>query len=128
MPITCEWDNAAHTVIRWTYASLWTIDDLLAADAIMNDLLESVDHPVGVLFTVMEDSELPKGILGRFNQFADTSGLSHPNVAMMIIVGLTGLPRRMADIFSKLYRHRDIVVVDSVDEAYDLFKERHLLL
>lgn len=103
MGITILWDNEEKTIIRYVYEGRWVWDDLHHARVQVHEMLNTVNHPVGIIVDVRESTLVPNGALSQGRQFATTSPTTHPNEGRTIIVGANTFLRSMYDLFRKIY-------------------------
>ena len=68
MPVTVEWDDAAHTIVRYTFAGDWEWEDFLALREQVDVMLDSVEQPVGVILHIPDLKALPPNIYSRVGE------------------------------------------------------------
>ncbi len=61
MKIDVNWQNAAHTIVRWTFHANWTIEDLHAAFDASSHLMCEQAHPVAMIL----DAQIAGGVKGN---------------------------------------------------------------
>lgn len=65
MGVTVEWDNAQHTILRYTFTGQWTWEEFAAAFAEARALAKPVRHPVYYILDVRAMTAMPSGALAR---------------------------------------------------------------
>ena len=65
MPITVSFDNPEHTVLRWDFDGIWTVDDWYASTRRALELRSTVlDNPcVPAIFDLSRSAQVPVGML-----------------------------------------------------------------
>lgn len=129
MAMTVEWDNDAKTILCLCYEARWDWDDFTAAEAAMQRLLDSVDHPVDLIFDVSSGSFPPPGAMARFREVTDNP---HPNVRYLVFVGpglvvrfLQSLIRIMNALYGDSFNIPPFSFTESMNEARLLLQTRN---
>jgi len=123
MGITVVWDNPEQTILRYIYNGQWNLDNFYQALQESRNMMDTVDHRVGLIIDVQNSKLVPNGVLSH----GKNVGLhKHPNQGKSIIVGASGFVRTLFDVYKKVYR-------TSFDEAAYAFSAtlddaRNLLL
>lgn len=120
MPIKVEWVNQQRTIIHYNVIGNWTWDDYKAANAITDDMVKSVDHPVALICDFSFSTAIPPRMLSNIGRSLRQK--RSPNVSHIVTVGITGLLRNLTDVLSTLYptATADIIHAHSIDHAYRL--------
>ena len=100
MAIRVTWEDENQQVILNIYEGMWTLDDFYAAVQKSQQLFDSVDHKVNVIFDVRQSSTFPKGFMGAIGTL---SKKPHPNTGVMVIVGGNAFMRAFYDVFTRVY-------------------------
>lgn len=83
--ISVNWENESHTLIRWEFEKGWKWAEVYEARKVFDQLLNSVPHPVDVIFN-MNNTPLPFGdALQNFKAVG-----MHPNKNMRLMVVVKG--------------------------------------
>jgi hypothetical protein len=99
MKITVAWDNPEQTIIRYDFAQGWTWEDLFAAVAEDDSLMDSVDHDVHIIFNV-QDASVPPNPLSRLRGL---SGQINPKLGLLVVVATDAWFHRVTEIFYSVY-------------------------
>jgi hypothetical protein len=125
MGITIGWHNDDKNIILLTYTRPWDWTDFEAAAKEMIELLDSVNHPVDMIFDIRKAGAPPQGALKRFREVAETN---HPNGRWLVFVGGGSIVMRFLDLFTRLYGLTRNVpyfrFVYSMEEALKLIARR----
>lgn len=117
MPITVEWDNPQHTIIRAVFNGKWDADSLhhLITDA--RDMVTSVLHPVDCILDFTHSASSPTSALAIL-QGLDVWRVQ--NERLVIIVNANGYIKTLCNIGRKLapltFQH--LTFVDRLTDAY----------
>jgi hypothetical protein len=127
MSATVNWHNPQKTALRFTLNGTLRLDELRAARLAGDQLLDTVAHPVVVVFDFRDASALAMGTLGRLKPEVDQP--HHPNTAhLMIYIGLnhllTTLWAIVKRLYPQLYAGREIRFVHTLEEA-DILIEKY---
>ena len=127
MGITAEWINDEKTILHQFYAGEWTWDDYEASIRERTAMLDSVDHKVDVITDVSE-MIVPKDALANLSKITASSAFTHPNMGLLVIVGASRFVQIMSNIAVKFggIKAGKIVVVPTLEEAYEVVKEQQL--
>jgi len=101
MGITVIWDNPEQTIIRFIYDGAWNLDNFYHALQESRDLMDKVDHRVGLIIDVQNSKLVPNGVLSHGK---NVSLRKHANQGKSIIVGASGFVRTLFDVYKKVYR------------------------
>lgn len=125
MGVEVEWDNAAKTVIRFSYAGRWTWDEMYRAVDTSTALIDSVPHPIAMIIDMSESAGVPPGAMTHGRAIQQRA---HPHVVMQVTVNAGGFVMSMARAFSKLYgtltQSNMTHFASSVDEARALIIQK----
>lgn len=118
-----EWDDESHSVMRVTYQSGWTWDDMEANLSTEAQMLDSVDHRVDVIAD-FRGTDLPFGAFSRLPKIAQSPPYTHRNSGMMVMVASPGFIQEVVAIYKRLYGHADkLIVVHDLDAARKLIAD-----
>ncbi|MEP6984181.1 MAG: hypothetical protein ABI970_01185 [Chloroflexota bacterium] len=101
MGITVIWDNPEQTILRYVYNGQWNLDNFYQALQESRDMMDKVDHRVGLIIDVQNSKLVPNGVLSHGKNVALRK---HPNQGKSIIVGASGFVRTLFDVYKKVYR------------------------
>jgi hypothetical protein len=120
MPITVEWANTKHTVIHYRFLGDWTWDDYDAANQITTDLLDRVDHAVNLICDFTASTAIPPRVLSNVGRSLRQKRPG--NLDQIVVVGVNGLLRNLADVLSTLYptATAHIIFAHTLDHALRL--------
>ncbi len=99
MKITVAWDNPERTIIRYDFADGWTWEDLFAAVAEDDSLMDTVDHTVHLIFNVQDTSAPPNPL----SKMRGLSGQISPQLGLLVVVGSDAWFHRVTEIFYSVY-------------------------
>jgi hypothetical protein len=120
MGITVLWDNDEQTAIRYVLDGTWTWEDMRAAIATSNAMLEQANRKIDFLYDMTHSDGIPNGILSHLRSLV---GREQPNTGRQLIVGAkksvtTAMARRLLSIVEKVYgANWQIAFADTLDEA-----------
>ncbi|MGB1288294.1 MAG: hypothetical protein ACPG7F_17295, partial [Aggregatilineales bacterium] len=95
MSIDVTWDTDAKTVLMVSYEKPWTWDEFNQAIDDVQMLLDSVNHPVHMIFDIRGAGFPPQGAMQRFRR---TTQINHPNVDLLIYIAPSMLARFIGTI------------------------------
>jgi hypothetical protein len=118
MIIDTEWDNDQKTVMRVTYHTDWTWDDLVHNLPTEKAFLDSVNHRVDVIAD-FRNTELPPGAVSHLPRIANSPPYTHANAGMVVMVGSPFFMEEVVDIYRKVYGQaaQKLHLVASVEAA-----------
>jgi len=102
MSINVVWDNPEQSIVRFIYNGQWNLDDFYHALQESRDMMDTVNHRVGIIIDVQNSKLVPNGVLSHGK---NVSLRKHPNQAKSIIVGASGFVRTLFDVYKKVYRN-----------------------
>jgi hypothetical protein len=82
-PVIIEWENDAHTIIRFTLRQRWMWADVRAAKMQIDSMMCTVNHKVNLIVSNEQTNWMP----GNFN--VNVLGIIrniHPNMGLLIVV------------------------------------------
>ena len=101
MGITVVWDNPEQTILRYIYNGQWNLDNFYIALQESRDMMDTVNHRVGLIIDVQNSKLVPNGVLSHGKNVALRK---HPNQGLSVIVGASGFVRTLFDVYKKVYR------------------------
>ena len=101
MSIMVVWDNPEKTIMRFIYNGQWSMDNFYQALQESHDLMNTVDHRVGLIIDVQNSKLVPNGVLSHGK---NVTLRKHPNQGKNVIVGASGFIRTLFDVYKKVYR------------------------
>ena len=101
MSITVIWDNPEQTIIRYVYNGQWNLDNFYHALQESREMMDTVNHRVGLIIDVQNSKLVPNGVLSHGK---NVSLRKHPNQGKSIIVGASGFVRTLFDVYKRVYR------------------------
>jgi hypothetical protein len=113
MDITIEWDNPEHTIIRYTFASHWTIEEFFEAFPVADHMIRlSTTRVIGIIIDDSREIVPPKGAMNAYKQTVRSGKLP------IVFVGASMASRSMMEILHKAYHsQRPMYYVSTLDEA-----------
>jgi hypothetical protein len=115
-PVIVEWENEAHTIIRFSLRQRWMWSDVHAAKAQIDGMMSTVDHKVNLIVSTEHGNWMP----GNFNQnVLDIIRDIHPNMGLLVIVSSNMLFEQLFRLFVTLNGGVpfEFIFVQSVDAA-----------
>lgn len=127
MGISPQWDNGAKTVILAAIEDEWNWDDAYAIIRQINQMIESVNHRVDLIFgdrTPHKGRIPPNAVTHWHNAYRSLP----PNAGLIVIVGGDPFVRALLNAVIKLARasHR-IQMVSTLEEARALVRHRQVV-
>jgi len=101
MGITVVWDNPEQTIVRYIYNGQWNLDNFYQALQESREMMDKVDHRVGLIIDVQNSKLVPNGVLSHGKNVALRK---HSNQGLSVIVGASGFVRTLFDVYKKVYR------------------------
>lgn len=127
MPVTVEWANEEHTLVHMKLIGRWTWTEVYTKSDEGWDMLETVNHKVGVIMDFRESLGVPTAGITHARSMI---GRRHPNTGLTVFVGANSLVLRMWRIFvqlnARLRAEQEFVFADTIDEAREILL-RHLI-
>lgn len=101
MPITVDWDDEAHTIIRYTFQSPWTWAEYRAAIDRAWELARSVDHPTDTITDMSNSRLVPDNVFRNARQ----SMVEIPeSTRTVVIVGAGLLAEALIAVMRRIYK------------------------
>ena len=124
MSINVQWDNEAHTLVRWDFIGTWDWNDFLAAQKASNDLIKSVPHTVDIISDVSQSQALPPGAIGRFRTYRRDDP---DNAGRVVLVGASNYIKTIVEIFRGMFPNTggNFTFADSLEEARSALTSKH---
>ena len=116
MPITFEWDNDEHTILKFVYKDPVTVAEIRQLSEGVEPMLDSVSHRVVSISDATRVTRLPDDLLASYPLLARGRGFQHPNLVATIIVMNNNLFESLLTIYGKLYGK--LIVTHNFEEAY----------
>ena len=122
MGIMVAWDNDEKTIIRYTYSSRWTWNELYAALDEQAALQATVSHDVAILIDVRNVHLVPEGFISHVKRVGERVP---KNTSARVVVSNSPFLKSLFLLASKLFPHitHDIQFVATIEEAYALLPE-----
>jgi hypothetical protein len=115
MSIVVNWDDDAHTIIRWDFAEKWSWDDFHEAFGTSMEMGQYSAHRIDVLANATQSPHMPLGTLSEFRRLDEHLP---PPVKLIVVAGSSPFTRSMIELFGKIYRAQSWRTAKSVDEAH----------
>ena len=123
--IITEWDDDSKTIMRVTYQSGWTWDDLDGNMLVEQQMLNSVDYKVDVIAD-FRGTRLPPGAISRLPRIAQSPPYTHPNSGAMVMVGSPAFMEEVVGVYKRVYgQAAKLTMVHDLDEARALIAQKH---
>jgi len=103
MPVTVNWDNEEKTIIRYDIIEPWTWDEMWVALEKDDELIDSIDHIVHLLFNGEAIKVFPGNPIGHLRMFASKT---RQPLGLIVIVGPNVWIHTIVSLFSKLLPRR----------------------
>jgi hypothetical protein len=125
MPIRADWDNEAHTIIRYHVQGPWELEEYGKANFHTWSMIESVRHPVSVIVDFTDAHGFPRNLLS----FASTTNSQiHPRqhliVGVRISPYLQTIVRLAVRVFPKL--GHNLFFTQTLAEAYEIIQKHQV--
>jgi hypothetical protein len=119
MGIHVEWDNQDHTTIRQIFDQHWTWDDFYATKHRVDEMIDAVHHPVGLILEMPFNVVIPPNALSSGKHSIDTE---HPHLYRIVIVSTNQLLQTLYDLFGKVYplATQHVYMVEDMDKAREI--------
>lgn len=119
MGITVLWDNPEQTIIRYAFDRQWTWNDFYAAKTQTDEMIEAVQHPVGVIFELPANVLIPPNALSHGKEFIDSR---HTNLYLIALASPSTFLRTLFTMFRQVYpaAAKRVNMVTTLEEARTL--------
>lgn len=123
MGIRVQWDNDAHTVVRYDFERQWTWEDFYTAKNAATALIDSVENPVAVMFDIPADVIVPSNFVSRMTGMLRQK---HKRSYALVIVGGNSYTRALLGVLSSLADRMGslLKVFNTLDEARAWIQEQ----
>ena len=121
MSILVEWDNEARTIIRYTFATEWTVEEFFEAFPKADHMIRAANtRIIGIIVDDSREIIPPKGAMTAFKQTVRIGKLP------IVFVAASMASRSMMEILYKSYRgERPMYYVATLEEARQILYEQH---
>jgi hypothetical protein len=99
-PANIHWHDDTQRVLIIEYPPELHMDQVLDGIRRGFAMLDTVDHPVSVVYDFRVSGQPVDAFWGRLSEIAE---LKHPRIAQSILVGVGGLLQSVAEIYSNLF-------------------------
>lgn len=125
MGVKLSWDNKEKTIIRYDFTEPWTWDDFRAALDADDEMIESVDHVVHLLYDMMNIRSAPPNMLAKLPQIVN---VINPRLGLIVIAANYVWIQSIGEIFYKSYGRsieglKGLKIARSLDEARQVIAE-----
>lgn len=124
MPIEYNWIDSEETILRVTYPSQWKWNDLYDIQKEINALLNTSSKSVALVHDLSRIRSLPPNAIGHIKNVVLRI---HPNIKVMVYVGMNRFVRTIWDLISKLGIDRlvpvSFVFAESVEQGVELGRQ-----
>ncbi|MCA0459040.1 MAG: hypothetical protein LCI00_34135 [Chloroflexi bacterium] len=122
MPVSMDWDNADHSIIRVTFQGQWERDDIERMITKGVSMLETVNHEVDSIFDFTQSTFSPRKLLASVDRMENTH---NPNERLVIIVNANIYIRSVIKVARVLApkTFAYIYFVDCLSSAYTLIEQ-----
>ncbi len=111
-------------IVLVEFDTVWSVDDLMTANAQADDYAASVAPPVFIVSHIPPGTKMPAGILMRSR---DVMSSLHENIALSIVVTDSTVVQTFYKLFSTLFKSlvqkQRLLMVRSLEEAYTTIDE-----
>ena len=123
MGIQVVWDNDEKTIIRYVFDVRWTWDDFYAARTDAYNLIDTVQHKIGVIFDAPPNVTLPPNMITHSRSAISKT---HENTHVVVVVVGNTYVRAMLTMVRKLSKKaaEKLELAPTLDEARALVRER----
>jgi hypothetical protein len=121
MGILVEWDNDVRTIIRYTFASEWTVEEFFEAFPKADHMIRAAQtRIIGIIVDDSREIIPPKGAMTAFKQTVRIGKLP------IVFVAASMASRSMMEILYKTYHSdRPMYYVRTLEEARRVLSERY---
>ena len=121
MSILVEWDNDERTIIRYTFAAEWTVEEFFDAFPKADQMIRaSRTRIIGIIVDDSREVIPPKGAMTAFKQTVRIGKLP------IVFVAASMASRSMMEILYKSYRgNRPMYYVPTLEQARLILYKQH---
>lgn len=98
--ITVKWDNEQKTIAMYEYQGHWTWADLFSAIDECNQMIDEVDHSVGIIIDMRGSAGMPNN---AFSQAKQIDKKRHRHIQYEVTVGAGMFTEILASTYQKIY-------------------------
>ncbi|NWF68816.1 MAG: hypothetical protein HXY40_07010 [Chloroflexi bacterium] len=123
-PVRVTWDNSDRTALRYDFNERWSWKDLYAMKAIADAMIESVQHPVGVLFVLPFNAALPDNAISNVRSVIKNM---HPRVYTSILISNSVYVKTIYNVLKQVYKPltKSFLHADTLERGRSLLTEMH---
>jgi hypothetical protein len=124
MPVTVRWGDSSHTFILYDFVDPWDWAEMWEALRADDEMLDSVDHVVHLIFDFRATKQLPTNPAAQLKGFASAI---HAHVGYIVFVGADLWTQMMGEMFYRLYGRQTegmagVKAVHTLEEAIAIVK------
>lgn len=122
MPINLHWADPSKTVICYTLIAPYTWTDFHEANEKCWQMIDNANMPVDLILNVSEVDRIPRN---AHIHIPDALKNTHPNLNMIVFVGMNVYTRTIRNSMSRLFPHvlRNSRIAGNEDSAIELIQE-----
>ncbi len=123
MPIEVNWDDEAHTRLRYDFVGEWSWTEFRSAIQQAYDLIGTVSHPVDTIANFKNSNNLPGGAMSQVKR-----GLTEgpPNVADLYVANGSAFINTMANVLARVYSDlaSRVFITKTLEDARAMSEEK----
>lgn len=100
MPIATSWENEDKTALCFAYIGVWEWSEVFEAIDTGNQMIDEVNHPVGIIFDMSKSTAMPKGVFAQGRQ-ADRK--QHKLIKYKVTIGANRFVEILVSSYQKIY-------------------------
>lgn len=122
MPISTEWDNHRHTIIRIHLYDPWDLNEYFEAVHQAQELANTVPHPVHLIYDLTDAFYVPLNLLSSIRaiekRFIPPRGIT-------VCVKVSAYLKSIMKMGIRLFPHlgQNLFFADTLDEAYHIIAQ-----
>jgi hypothetical protein len=122
--IQVAWENAAKTILRYDFSEGWTWKDIFTIKSKGDQMMDGVQHPVGVLFVLPPKSALPHNAISNVRHLVK---MTHPRAYASVMVSGDVYVKTIYNVLKQVYKPltETFLHAETVERARELLAERH---
>lgn len=123
MPVTVEWFNDEHTMIRYEFIGRWSWEELHDAIEQVQAMIGGVSHRVDILIDLSQNQGIPSGAL---TQMRGGTLRANRNWGMGVFIGTGTFIRALLNTFTRVYPKMGerYATADTLDDALRLIAQQ----
>jgi hypothetical protein len=121
-PVRVAWADSEKTILRYDFNERWTWKDIYNAKNIGDAMIETVTHPVGVLFVMPANAALPDNAISNVRTLIKAA---HTRTYVSIVVSSSVYVKTIYNVLRQVYKPltASFLHTDTLEKAHKLLAD-----